>query len=122
MTQDEMKQAAARAAIALVPEDSVVGVGTGSTANYFIAELGRIRNRLDGAVASSEATAKQLKALRFKTPYEAIEELWKSKPDIFIAEPNHHMLGLNIVDAGDLGPSRSITPRAASLRCFHPHG
>lgn len=63
MTQDEMKQAAARAAIALVPEDSVVGVGTGSTANYFIAELGRIRNRLDGAVASSEATAKQLKAL-----------------------------------------------------------
>lgn len=63
MTQDEMKQAAARAAIALVPEDCVVGVGTGSTANYFITELGRIRNRLDGAVASSEATAKQLKAL-----------------------------------------------------------
>lgn len=63
MTQDEMKQAAAKSAIALVPEDCVVGVGTGSTANYFITELGRIRNRLDGAVASSEATAKQLKAL-----------------------------------------------------------
>jgi ribose 5-phosphate isomerase A len=58
-----MKQAAARAAIALIPEDCVVGVGTGSTANYFIAELGRIRNRLDGAVASSEATARRLKAL-----------------------------------------------------------
>src|SRR3546814_18939652 len=39
--------------------------------------------------------AKQLKALRFKTPYEAIEELWKSKPDIFNMEPHHHMLGLN---------------------------
>jgi transposase InsO family protein len=39
--------------------------------------------------------AKQLKALRFKTPYEAVEELWKSKPDMFIAKPNHHMLGLN---------------------------
>src|SRR3546814_13380391 len=38
--------------------------------------------------------AKQLKALRFKTPYEAIEELWKSKPDIFNMEPHHHMLGL----------------------------
>jgi ribose 5-phosphate isomerase A len=63
MTQDEMKQAAARAAIALIPEDCVVGVGTGSTANYFIAELGRIKSRLDGAVASSDATAKRLKAL-----------------------------------------------------------
>ncbi|MCL6252304.1 IS481 family transposase [Altererythrobacter sp. KTW20L] len=39
--------------------------------------------------------AKQLKALRFKTPYEAIEELWKSKPDIFNMKPHHHMLGLN---------------------------
>lgn len=63
MTQDEMKQAAAKAAIALIPEDCVVGVGTGSTANYFIAELGRIKSRLDGAVASSDATAKRLKAL-----------------------------------------------------------
>ncbi len=39
--------------------------------------------------------AKQLKALRFKTPYQAVEELWKAKPDIFIVKPNHHMLGLN---------------------------
>ncbi|MGD9812665.1 MAG: IS481 family transposase [Sphingobium sp.] len=39
--------------------------------------------------------AKQLKAIRFQTPYEAIEDLWKSKPDIFNVKPNHHMLGLN---------------------------
>lgn len=39
--------------------------------------------------------AKQLKALKFRTPYEAIEELWKSNPDVFIVRPNHHMLGLN---------------------------
>ena len=39
--------------------------------------------------------AKQLKALRFKTTYEAIEELRKSKPDIFNMKPLHHMLGLN---------------------------
>jgi transposase InsO family protein len=39
--------------------------------------------------------AKQLKALKFRTPYEAIEELWKSKPDVLIVKPNHHMLGLN---------------------------
>ena len=63
MTQDEMKQAAAKAALAFVPDDGIIGVGTGSTANYFIAELGRIKNRLDGAVASSEATAQQLKSV-----------------------------------------------------------
>jgi ribose 5-phosphate isomerase A len=63
MTQDEMKQAVAKAAIAQVPDDCVVGVGTGSTANLFIAELGKIRNRIQGAVASSEATAKRLKDL-----------------------------------------------------------
>jgi len=63
MTQDEMKQATARAAIAYVPDDCVVGVGTGSTANFFIAELGKIRQRIRGAVASSEATAKRLKDL-----------------------------------------------------------
>lgn len=39
--------------------------------------------------------AKQLMALRFKTPYEAIDELWKSKPDVFIVKPSHHMLGPN---------------------------
>ena len=38
---------------------------------------------------------KQLKALKFRTPYEAVEKLWKSKPDIFIVKPNHHRLGLN---------------------------
>ena len=63
MTQDEMKQATARAAIAYVPDDCVVGVGSGSTANFFIAELGGIRQRIRGAVASSEATAKRLKDL-----------------------------------------------------------
>lgn len=62
MTQDEMKQAVARAAIEHVPADTVIGVGTGSTANCFIAELARIRSRVEAAVASSEATAARLKA------------------------------------------------------------
>jgi ribose 5-phosphate isomerase A len=63
MTQDEMKQAAAKAAIALVPHDCVLGVGSGSTANFFIAELAGIKRRIEGAVASSEATAKRLRDL-----------------------------------------------------------
>lgn len=60
MTQDEQKRAAARAAIHHVPPGCVVGVGTGSTANYFIDELSNIRHRIEGAVASSEATAQRL--------------------------------------------------------------
>ncbi len=40
--------------------------------------------------------AKQIKAFRFKSPYEAIEQIWRSKPDIFIVKPRHHMPGLNI--------------------------
>jgi len=63
MTQDEMKKAVARAAIAYVPDDCVVGVGTGSTANFFIEELGRIKGRIEAAVASSEATAAHLRAV-----------------------------------------------------------
>jgi hypothetical protein len=39
--------------------------------------------------------AKQLKALKFRTPYQAIEELWQSKPDVFIVKPDHHMLRPN---------------------------
>ena len=53
MTQDELKQAVAREAIKYVVEDAIVGVGTGSTANFFIDELAKIKNRIDGAVASS---------------------------------------------------------------------
>lgn len=61
MTQDELKQAVARAAIAHVPVGCIVGVGTGSTANHFIDELGKIRHKIDGAVASSEASAQRLR-------------------------------------------------------------
>ena len=63
MTRDEMKRDAGRAALDHVPAEGVIGVGTGSTANFFIAELARLKHRLEGAVASSEATAQRLKAL-----------------------------------------------------------
>lgn len=61
MTQDEQKRAAAKAAIQYVPAGSIIGVGTGSTANYFIDELASIKRNLDGAVASSAATASRLR-------------------------------------------------------------
>lgn len=62
MTQDEQKRAAAAAAIQHIPVGCIVGVGTGSTANYFIDELAKIKNKIEGAVASSDATAQRLKS------------------------------------------------------------
>ena len=65
MTQDQLKQAVAQAAVDyIVPklnDRSIVGVGTGSTANFFIDLLARHKGSFDGAVASSEATAERLK-------------------------------------------------------------
>ncbi len=65
MTQDELKQAVARAAVEYIQPklelNSVVGVGTGSTANHFIDQLALIKHQFDGAVASSDATADRLR-------------------------------------------------------------
>jgi len=61
MTQDELKQSVAREAIKHIVDDEVIGVGSGSTANFFIDELGKVKNRIAGAVASSEKTAERLK-------------------------------------------------------------
>ncbi len=66
MTQDELKQAVAKAAVDYIAprleSDSIVGVGTGSTANFFIDMLASLKQEFDGAVASSEATAERLKS------------------------------------------------------------
>lgn len=59
--QDAMKKAVAAAALAYVVEGEIVGVGTGSTANFFIDALATIKHRIKGAVASSEATATRLR-------------------------------------------------------------
>lgn len=61
MTQDEMKKAAAKAALEYVEAGTVVGVGTGSTANHFIDLLATIKGKLEGTVASSVASAERLK-------------------------------------------------------------
>ena len=60
---DKAKRAVAEAALAYVPRGGVIGVGTGSTANFFIDMLGDLRQQIVGAVASSEATAQRLKTV-----------------------------------------------------------
>ncbi len=59
-SQDELKQAVAKKAAEYV-KGGIIGVGTGSTANYFIEELVKVKSKIDGAVASSEATAQRLR-------------------------------------------------------------
>lgn len=63
MTQDEMKKAAAWAALEYVEKGSIIGVGTGSTVNHFIDALGSIKEDIRGAVSSSEASTQKLKEL-----------------------------------------------------------
>ena len=64
---DELKIEVAKEAFNYVENsierDTVIGVGSGSTANFFIEELGKVTNRLEGAVASSEETARRLKSI-----------------------------------------------------------
>ena len=62
MTQDEMKKAAAIKALEFIKNDTIVGVGTGSTVNFFIDALASIKGNIVGAVSSSEASTTRLKA------------------------------------------------------------
>lgn len=62
MTQDELKQAAAKAAIQYLVDGAIVGVGTGSTVNFFIEELAKVKDRIAGAASSSEASTKRMQA------------------------------------------------------------
>ena len=59
-TQDELKQQVAKAAVEYV-KGGIIGVGTGSTANFFIDELAQVKHKIEGAVASSEGTAERLR-------------------------------------------------------------
>lgn len=61
MSQEEQKRAAAEAALEYIEEDAIIGVGTGSTVNYFIDALASMKHLINGAVASSKATEERLR-------------------------------------------------------------
>ena len=62
MTPDEKKQQVAKAALEYVVEDTIIGIGTGSTANHFIDALAALKHKIEGTVASSNASAERLKS------------------------------------------------------------
>lgn len=62
MSQDDLKRAAAEAALEFIPAGSVVGVGTGSTVNFFIDALASVKHKIETTVSSSEASTERLKS------------------------------------------------------------
>lgn len=63
MDQNQLKKEAAKEAIKYIPENSIVGVGTGSTVDFFIEELGKIKDKIKGTVVSSKRSEEKLKSL-----------------------------------------------------------
>jgi ribose 5-phosphate isomerase A len=63
MTQDDKKKAAAHAALKYIKDDAIVGVGTGSTVNYFIDALADVKHKIQGAISSSKVSTERLKAM-----------------------------------------------------------
>lgn len=63
MTQDDKKKAVAKAAVKYIEEGAIIGVGTGSTVNYFIDALADVKHDIQGAVSSSEASTERLKVM-----------------------------------------------------------
>ncbi len=94
--QDQLKQAVARAAVEYIEprlhRDSVIGIGTGSTANYFIDHLASLRDQFAGAVASSEASAQRLK----KHGIEVLDLNTTGTFDVYVdgADESNHRLEL----------------------------
>ncbi len=100
LTQDEMKMAAARAAMAYVQEGEIIGVGTGSTANFFIEELGKIRDRIPGAVSSSKASATRLEAVGIRVlDLNEVVQSGRSIP-VYVDGADEIDAGLNMIKGG----------------------
>jgi len=95
-----MKQAVAQAAVEYIKpklgKDSIVGVGTGSTANFFIDALAEVKSLFDGAVASSEATAERLK--NHGIPVYDMNSV--SEMEVYVDGADEFDGGLNLVKGG----------------------
>jgi len=110
MTQDEMKRAAAAEALKYVEDNSIIGVGTGSTANHFIDLLAESRIPLKGTVASSVKTADRLKSHGIK-----VMELNQTGPlDLYVDGADESDAQLNLIKGGGGALTREKIVAAAS--------
>ena len=112
MAADDQKRAAAEAALAYVAEDGTLGVGTGSTVNHFIAALGRRRIRLKGAVSSSEATSRLLRA----AGVDVLDLNSTGDLDVYVDGADEATRHLSLIKGGGAALTREKIIAAASRR------
>jgi ribose 5-phosphate isomerase A len=116
MTPDDMKKMAAQAALEYVETGSVIGIGTGSTANHFIDGLAAIKHRIDGTVASSEASAKRLRAHGIEVlDLNSVDEL-----SVYIdgADESNHYLHLIKGGGGALTREKIVAAASRKFVCI----
>lgn len=116
MTQDELKKLVGEAALEYVVEDSIVGVGTGSTVNFFIDALATIKHKIKGAVSSSEASTERLK----QHGIEVFELNEVNKIPVYIdgADESNHLLELIKGGGGALTREKIIAAVADQFICI----
>jgi ribose 5-phosphate isomerase A len=112
MSSDEQKRRAAEAALEYVPEGSVLGVGTGSTVEHFIAALVRRRVPLAAAVSSSEATTRLLKAARI----DVVDLNSTGDLDVYVDGADEATRHLQLIKGGGGALTREKIVAAASRR------
>ena len=112
MSSDQQKQRAAEAALEYVPEGSVLGVGTGSTVNHFIAALIRRRVPIAGAVSSSVASTRLLKEARI----EVIDLNSAGDLDVYVDGADEATRHLQLIKGGGAALTREKIVAAASRR------
>ncbi|AOE48877.1 ribose-5-phosphate isomerase RpiA [Kangiella sediminilitoris] len=116
MTQDELKALVGKAAIEYVEDGSIVGVGTGSTVNYFIDELAKIKQTIKGAVSSSEASTERLKSHGIEV-FE-LNEVDRIPVYVDGADESNHLLELIKGGGGALTREKIIAAVAERFICI----
>jgi ribose 5-phosphate isomerase A len=112
MSSDDQKRRAAEAALPYVPEGCILGVGTGSTVNHFIAALAKSRTRIAGAVSSSEASTRLLKAAGI----EVLELNSSGDLEVYVDGADEATRHLALIKGGGAALTREKIVAAASRR------
>jgi ribose 5-phosphate isomerase A len=112
MAADDQKRAAAEAALPYVTEGSVLGVGTGSTVNHFIAALAKSRRSIAGAVSSSEASTRLLRAAGI----EVVDLNTAGDLDLYVDGADEATRHLALIKGGGAALTREKIVAAASRR------
>ena len=112
MNADRKKQLAAEAALAYITEDTVIGVGTGSTVNHFIDAMAARKLRIRGAVSSSEASTERLK----RHGIEVLDLNAAGDLDLYVDGADESDRDLHLIKGGGGALTREKIVAAASRR------